>query len=93
MNQPTTTKPKMSLTKMFLVLAAGLLIWTSTAAAQEKLGDIVLLPPNCLNEDGLFLDDLTAGDLERELRRKVAVASYDLVEDLTRTFHDLDPSS
>ncbi|MFC1633278.1 hypothetical protein ACFL5Z_00440 [Planctomycetota bacterium] len=41
MNQTTTTKANMSLTKILLVLAAGLLIWTSTATAQEKLGDLV----------------------------------------------------
>lgn len=41
MNRSTTTKVNTSLTKMFLVLATGLLIWTSGAAAQEKLGDLV----------------------------------------------------
>jgi hypothetical protein len=41
MSQTTTTKVNMSLTKMFLILAVGLLIWTSTATAQEKLGDLV----------------------------------------------------
>jgi len=41
MNQTTTTKMNRSMTKMLLVLAAGLLIWTSSAMAQEKLGDLV----------------------------------------------------
>jgi hypothetical protein len=41
MNQRTTPKANMSLTKMFLVLVIGLLVWTSTATAQEKLGDLV----------------------------------------------------
>jgi NifB/MoaA-like Fe-S oxidoreductase len=27
----------------------------------------VILPPNCLNDEGLFLDDLSPADLEREL--------------------------
>ena len=36
MNQPKTT-----VTRIFLVIAAGLVIWTSAAAAQEKLGDLV----------------------------------------------------
>jgi len=36
MNQPKTTA-----TKIFMVFAAGLVIWTSAAAAQEKLGDLV----------------------------------------------------
>jgi len=41
MNQPKTTKTNMNVTKMLLVLAAGLLIWTSSAMSQEKLGDLV----------------------------------------------------
>jgi hypothetical protein len=53
----------------------------------------VLLPPNCLNEDELFLDDLTPQDMEKELGRKVVVGSYDLVEDLTRVFRGQDSSS
>jgi len=32
---------KTAITRTFLVLAAGLVIWTSAAAAQEKLGDLV----------------------------------------------------
>ena len=36
MNQPKTT-----ITRTFLLFAAGLVIWTSAAAAQEKLGDLV----------------------------------------------------
>ncbi len=36
MNQPKTI-----VTRTFLLLAAGLVIWTSAAAAQEKLGDLV----------------------------------------------------
>jgi putative radical SAM enzyme (TIGR03279 family) len=49
---------------------------------EKKLGEIILLPPNCLNEDGLFLDNLTPQDLERELKRQVLIGSYDLVRDL-----------
>jgi hypothetical protein len=41
MNQLRTAKPNISLRKTFLTLAAGLIILTSTAAAQEKLGDLV----------------------------------------------------
>ena len=60
----------------------------STLRGQKKAGDIVLLPPNCLNEDGLFLDDLTPKDLERGLGGSVVVGSYDLAEDLTSIFAD-----
>lgn len=41
MNQPKTAGMSMTLTRTFLLLATGLLIWTSAAAAQEKLGDLV----------------------------------------------------
>lgn len=41
MNQPKTAGLKVILTRTFLLLAAGLVIWTSSAAAQEKLGDLV----------------------------------------------------
>ena len=41
MNQSKTTGTSLTLTRTFLLLAAGLLIWTSATAAQEKLGDLV----------------------------------------------------
>jgi len=41
MNQPKTAGMSITLTRTFLALAAGLVIWTSAAAAQEKLGDLV----------------------------------------------------
>jgi putative radical SAM enzyme (TIGR03279 family) len=78
------------------VSVTGLLVGADILSAlrkKKKLGDIVLLPPNCLNEDGLFLDDLTPQDLEKELGRKVMVGSYDLAEDLTSMFRDLDSST
>lgn len=73
------------------VTVTGLLTGTDILSAlrkQKKLGEIVLLPPNCLNEDGLFLDDLTPGDLEREFGRSVVVGSYDLVENLIRILEE-----
>jgi len=73
----------------YTVTVTGLLTGTdilSTLRKRKKVGEIVLLPPNCLNEDGLFLDDLTPGDLEGELDRSVIVASYDLVESLIKIF-------
>jgi len=43
-------------------------------ALQDEAGPYrVLIPPVCLNPDGLFLDDLTPGDLSRELNRPVRV--------------------
>jgi len=41
MNQPKTAGISVTFTITFLLLAAGLFIWTSAATAQEKLGDLV----------------------------------------------------
>jgi len=41
MNQPKTAGLRITLTKTFLLLTAGLFIWTTAAAAQEKLGNLV----------------------------------------------------
>jgi putative radical SAM enzyme (TIGR03279 family) len=49
---------------------------------EKNLSEIILLPPNCVNVNGLFLDDLAPRDLERKLERKVLIGSYDLVRDL-----------
>jgi len=53
-----------------------------TLRRQKKIGDLILLPPNCINHDGLFLDDMTPEDMEKGLDRKVLIGSYDLVETL-----------
>ena len=53
---------------------------------QKEMGDLILLPLNCINQDGLFLDDMTPQDLEKELDRKVIIGSYALVETLTKIF-------
>jgi len=33
----------------------------------QELGDVVYLPPNCINDDGVFLDDWSVDDLARRL--------------------------
>ena len=42
--------------------------------------ETVLLPPNCLNHNGLFLDDLLLKDLEQKVGCRAVVGTYDLVE-------------
>jgi NifB/MoaA-like Fe-S oxidoreductase len=49
---------------------------------EKSIGDIVLLPPNCVNEDGLFLDDLSCKNLENGIRREVILGSYDFVKSM-----------
>ncbi|KPK76717.1 MAG: hypothetical protein AMJ89_03685 [candidate division Zixibacteria bacterium SM23_73] len=53
---------------------------------QKKIGDLIILPPNCINQDGLFLDDITPQEVENEFKRKVIIGSYDLVETLNKIF-------
>ncbi|MCK4428113.1 MAG: DUF512 domain-containing protein [candidate division Zixibacteria bacterium] len=55
---------------------------------EKKIGDLILLPPNCINQDGLFLDDMTPQKVENELKRKVIIGSYDLVDSLNKIFSD-----
>ena len=50
-----------------------------TALEDHGYGDIVLLPPNCVNEKGLCLDDGTPERLSSALSVPVCVGSYDLV--------------
>ena len=44
----------------------------------------VLLPPNCVSHEGVFLDDMTPGDLERDLNTRVVVGEYDLVRTIEK---------
>ena len=40
---------------------------------------VVLLPPNCVSDEGVFLDDYTPADLEKDLGMELVVGEYDLV--------------
>ncbi len=74
------------------VTVSGLLTGTDILNALGKHknpGDVVLLPPNCVNEEGSFLDDLSPLDIGKALGRRVVVGSYHLVETLTRLFGNL----
>lgn len=39
----------------------------------ERTGDYIVLPPRCLNHDGVFLDDWSVPELEEKLGKKVIV--------------------
>jgi len=60
----------------------------NTLKKQKEMGDVILLPPNCINQDGLFLDDVTPQDVENEFKRKVIIGSYDLVDSLNKIFSE-----
>jgi len=71
-----------------VVTVSGLLVSKDIINALEKekkLGNIILLPPNCVNTDNKFLDNLTPQDLQKRFKRKVVVSSYDFAG----TFLDL----
>ena len=50
--------------------------------------DLVLLPPNCINGEGLTLDDMTVPQLAEEAGVPLVVGGYDLVESLERVWTD-----
>lgn len=73
------------------VTISGLLTGGDLLRAAKRLasaGAITLLPPNCLNNDDLFLDDMTFGEFSARLDSKVVVGSYDLVETLKEALSD-----
>ena len=48
-------------------------------AIRDGPWDLVVLPPNCINGEGLTLDDMTVGEVEARAGRAVTVGRYDLV--------------
>ncbi len=40
----------------------------------------IILPPNCLNHDGLFIDDLTIADIQDRLGVEVLQGEYSFAE-------------
>jgi len=66
------------------VSVAGLLGGRDIAAATAshvRPGDLVLIPDECRNADGVFLDDLTLADLETELGVPVSDSWDPLLQD------------
>ena len=51
-------------------------------------GQVVLLPPNVLNRDNLFLDDMHVDELERRLGKRVVIGSYDFVSSLAEAYNE-----
>jgi len=50
---------------------------------KKKLHDEpVVIPPNCLNSDGLFIDDLTVSDIEDRIGADVIRGTYNFAETL-----------
>ncbi|GAJ18559.1 unnamed protein product, partial [marine sediment metagenome] len=56
------------------VTVSGLLVGMdilTAIKAYEKKADLFIIPSNCLNEDGLFLDDISLSDLTQLSGRRV----------------------
>lgn len=67
------------------VTVTGLLTGADIAAGLTGTdADVILLPPNCLNGDELFLDDMTLDQFTRAMNRPVLTGTYQIV-DLIRT--------
>lgn len=53
------------------------------AALSERANfDVAVLPPNCLNRDDLFLDDMSRQEFTTRLKKKVIVGQYNLVNSM-----------
>ncbi|MCE2447249.1 MAG: DUF512 domain-containing protein [Candidatus Latescibacteria bacterium] len=72
------------------ITVSGLLTGRDMAArARDGIErDLVLLPPNCINGEGLTLDNMTVPQLAAEVGVPLAVGGYDLVESLERFWTD-----
>jgi len=60
-----------------------------TLVAADLSGNDILLPPDCLNTDGLFLDDETVATVERTSGAWLHTSTYDLVSTLNAVLADL----
>ncbi len=49
---------------------------------QNSSADRILLPPNCLNNDNLFLDDMSFDDLDGKLDGRLGFGSYQIADSL-----------
>ena len=71
------------------VTVSGLLTGQDLLQAARSLGkdaEVVVLPPNCLNQDDLFLDNLSLEQFRRTLDKTVVVGSYDLYRTVREVF-------
>ena len=71
------------------VTVSGLLVGRDIIAAVKPFVrnfDTVVLPPNCLNADNLFLDDVSLGELEDAIARPVVVGSYNIAETIKEVY-------
>ncbi len=71
------------------VTVSGLLTGQDLLRAARKAGsycDTVVLPPNCLNDDNLFLDNMSLTQFRQTLEKEVVVGRYDLAATIREVF-------
>ncbi len=72
-----------------MVTVSGLLTGDDLLSHVRSSGvgyDAVMLPPNCLNDDDLFLDDMSVEEFKGELGREVIIGQYNFAESLKEAF-------
>lgn len=78
------------------ITVSGLLTGEDIQVAVQQTNiqnnEILLLPPNCINHNGLFLDDLTPYDLSSALGCSVVIGTYDLVETVQNAIEGISDS-
>ncbi|MFQ5607560.1 MAG: DUF512 domain-containing protein, partial [Candidatus Zixiibacteriota bacterium] len=70
------------------VTVSGLLTGKDLLRAARELSgkdQVVLIPPNCLNNEDLFLDNMPLADFRSQLDARVVVGRYDLVDTITES--------
>ncbi|PJA27822.1 MAG: DUF512 domain-containing protein [candidate division Zixibacteria bacterium CG_4_9_14_3_um_filter_46_8] len=53
-------------------------------AEQKVKSGLIILPPNCINTNGLLLDDHTPNSIAQRLRTAVSLGTYNIVETLVK---------
>jgi len=72
------------------ITVSGLLTGRDILSCLKKMKkeyDIIFLPPNCLNIDNLFLDDISLNELKRKVGLSVRVGSYSMVDTIREAVH------
>ncbi len=70
------------------VTVSGLLTGRDLLRAAKKVKEksVTLTPPNCLNNDNLFLDDMALDDFRKKLGCEVIVGKYSMVDTIREIF-------
>jgi len=71
------------------VTVTGLLTGQDLLQTAREAGDgcdTVVLPPNCLNDDNLFLDNMSLTQFRQTLEKEVVVGCYDLAATIREVF-------